>query len=47
MEEEIKQTAILEEAGGISPSDAIDKKDSALIKSIKDKGAHSVMIIIP
>ena len=43
MEEEIKQ-APTEVEEGTSPNDSesIDKKDSALIKSIKDKGAHSV-----
>ena len=50
MEEEIKQsnsssaTANVEENEITSTSGegGIDKKDSALIKSIKDKGAHSV-----
>ena len=50
MEEELKQAPGLsqnteEESGITSPSsdaDGQDKKDSALLKSIKDKGAHSV-----
>ena len=44
MEEEIKHAANEEVEDVISPSDSgsIDQKDSALIKSIKDKGAHSV-----
>ena len=44
MEEEIKHAANEEVEDAISPSDSgsTDQKDSALIKSIKDKGAHSV-----